>query len=328
MLHAVQGQLGTVSTCPPAVALSHPVPTLSTPTSCADHYQSGSVQAVTGPAYVASARRASGQALIDLQAAARLKAQDVVAPNRLDQVLARVAELRRLPQVHVEDIGVVAGTLMSVVHLGCNDPTKPPKLRVFIAAGVHGNEAAGPAAALLLVNRLLVHPELREGVEFAVLPVVNPTGYAANLRLNADQHDDNRTFHCFNAPKEVKFVRAALKRVAPDLVIDLHAAVSSDGFFAIESTPTPFLDDVLKRLAADFRVSDASRIYRRRTTGVFTSNNPGTLKGYAHAHGARWAVTLEAPYEHDYQEQVKGLEQLARNIVAAAKREAAAPVAA
>ncbi|CAH0764368.1 unnamed protein product [Diatraea saccharalis] len=52
---------------------------------------------------------------------------------------------------------------------------------IFIDAGIHAREWAAPAMALYIIHRLTNHPDGRrkelEGVDWYILPVVNPDGY-------------------------------------------------------------------------------------------------------------------------------------------------------
>ncbi|ROT62461.1 Zinc carboxypeptidase A 1 [Penaeus vannamei] len=48
---------------------------------------------------------------------------------------------------------------------------------IVVDGGAHAREWVSPAAALFLVGRLLESPALAEGVEWRILPLLNPDGY-------------------------------------------------------------------------------------------------------------------------------------------------------
>lgn len=62
--------------------------------------------------------------------------------------------------------------LASLVKLrACNIP------KLILSSGAHAREWVSPAAALYLLSRLLESPALARGLEWRVLPLLNPDGY-------------------------------------------------------------------------------------------------------------------------------------------------------
>ena len=62
--------------------------------------------------------------------------------------------------------------------------------RIYISTGIHGDEPAGPMAAL----RLLQEDRWPDSADITLLPCLNPGGFAKNTRENADGADLNRDF--------------------------------------------------------------------------------------------------------------------------------------
>lgn len=62
--------------------------------------------------------------------------------------------------------------------------------RVYLSAGIHGDEPAGPLALLDLLDEGFFTPDLA----WALCPALNPTGLAAGRRENADGIDLNRDY--------------------------------------------------------------------------------------------------------------------------------------
>ena len=62
--------------------------------------------------------------------------------------------------------------------------SQKPEVRIYISAGIHGDEPAGPLAAL----RLLQENRWPEHAEIFLLPCLNPVGFTLNQRENAERH--------------------------------------------------------------------------------------------------------------------------------------------
>src|SRR5262249_23388327 len=71
-------------------------------------------------------------------------------------------------------------------YLALTRPAKSAQpLRVYISAGIHGDEPAGPLAAL----RLLKENKWPENVSIWLCPCLNPVGFTLNRRENGDGID-------------------------------------------------------------------------------------------------------------------------------------------
>jgi len=62
--------------------------------------------------------------------------------------------------------------------------------RIYISTGIHGDEPAGPLAAL----RLLQENQWPENVDLWFCPCLNPLGFASNTRENVRGIDLNREY--------------------------------------------------------------------------------------------------------------------------------------
>ncbi len=102
--------------------------------------------------------------------------------------------------------------------------------RVYLSAGIHGDEPAGPLALLEL---------LREGFftadfHWLLCPALNPSGLAASSRENACGIDLNRDYW-LRSTREVSTHALWLDaRPTPDLFISLHEDWESAGFYFYE----------------------------------------------------------------------------------------------
>ncbi len=111
--------------------------------------------------------------------------------------------------------------------------TQNSKLKIYISTGIHGDEPAGPLAAL----KLLQENHWPPNAEIFLLPCLNPVGFTLNQRVNVEGIDLNRDYR---HPKstEVREHIAWLKRQPKfDLYLCLHEDWESHGFYLYEQNP-------------------------------------------------------------------------------------------
>jgi len=244
----------------------------------------------------------------------------ILPANDLSAYRRRIDAYRQQNNLSVRTIGEVQGESIEMIKL----PSVGPKqLSVVITGGVHGNEPCGPAAALLLIDQLIARPELREGIEFSIVPMVNPRGYSQNHRRTPEDVDLNRVFLSDEPalPKEVTLVRDALSRESFDLALDLHSGSSRrNGFWTLHRNAEDLLASAMARFGTRWSLlSGDTKPYTMSHPGVGTSKNRSTLKDYFIKAGAKWSVTLEAPGSLDYMAQVLGQNDMVHEIVTEAK---------
>lgn len=276
---------------------------------------------VAGGSFVG--HRATGSALVDLVARQRLETGTVIGAGDLDAIYARIQQVRVHGHVAIEELGRVEGMPIHALHFGCTDPENPPKLRVLVTAGVHGNEVSGPAAAVLVMDRLLAHPEILRDVEVTIILCINPVGYLAGTRRNGDDIDINREFKNGDAvPLEVAIVRRLIDRGQFDLGLDLHSAKPKrDGFFVLHRNSLGLMREVMQRLSRTIPVlSSAGGSYVYDAPGVYHSTNRGTLKDYVHDKGAPQTATIEAPQSMSYRSRSRGMADIVLTAIDVAKK--------
>ena len=102
--------------------------------------------------------------------------------------------------------------------------------RVYLSAGIHGDEPAGPLALLNLLREGFFTPDFH----WLVCPALNPTGLAAGSRGNSCGVDLNRDY-LLRHTREVHAHAAWLDAVErPDLFISLHEDWETTGFYFYE----------------------------------------------------------------------------------------------
>ena len=94
--------------------------------------------------------------------------------------------------------------------------------RIFLSAGIHGEEPAGVYALLEFMNRGIA--KYLDHFSFLILPCLNPYGFTRGVRFGSGVSDLNRAFDDGSDPPEVAAVKDVLRRFPGPyrLAIDLH----------------------------------------------------------------------------------------------------------
>jgi predicted deacylase len=153
---------------------------------------------------------------------------------------------------YLEKFGALAGQHGFMPRVLCETPAGPLMVwerrgtgpASYLSAGMHGDEPAGPLAAL----ELLRTGQFDEGA-WLLCPALNPTGLAAGTRDNAEGIDLNRDY-LNRRSAEVRAHAAWLESLpSPGLFISLHEDWETRGFYFYEIN---LADDRPERAAAIF----------------------------------------------------------------------------
>jgi len=101
---------------------------------------------------------------------------------------------------------------------------------IYLSAGIHGDEPAGPLAALKL---------MKEGAfplnrHCMICPALNPAGLVLKTRENRQGADLNRDFVHLSSPETVAHTRWLSNRPVPGLFVSLHEDWETHGFYFYE----------------------------------------------------------------------------------------------
>ena len=146
-----------------------------------------------------------------------------VSAARLD--LRRLADARGFAWTELETGGRVSLPLLQRASGTRHAP------RVYLSAGIHGDEPAGPAAIVALLDQDL----LGAGCDWTLLPLLNPEGLARQTRENADGLDLNRDYLRLSSPEVRAHRRWLATSGAFDLAVCLHEDWESRGFYLYEN---------------------------------------------------------------------------------------------
>jgi len=187
------------------------------------------------------------------------------------------------------------------------------EVRIYISAGIHGDEPAGPLAAL----RLLQENNWPPDAEIFFLPCLNPVGFTLNKRENADGIDLNRDYRKPQAAETRAHIAWLERQPKFDLYLCLHEDWESHGFYLYEQNPDNKSSLAEKMIDAVKKVCpiDPSEIIEDRPAqnGIIRPNIlpqerplwPEAL--YLITQKSRQGYTLEAPSDFPLNTRVEAL---------------------
>lgn len=157
----------------------------------------------------------------------------VKASPPLDPALV-IAQFRAAaPQqgFRVHEYGAIAGYPL----IALTKRTPGPRPRIYLSAASHGDEPAGPAALLKLIE----HGFFDTRAVWFLCPVLNPVGLSRGTRENGEGIDLNRDYREPTRTIEVSAHRSWLRgQPRFDLALCLHEDWESAGFYLYELNPT------------------------------------------------------------------------------------------
>lgn len=152
----------------------------------------------------------------------------IVPPSKppYEELVAAWKGLRRTHGLRLREVACVGAprTLLVVERGPENVPT------VTLSSGTHGDEPAAPWALLSLVADRL----LDDRFAYRIWPCINPSGYAAGTRANAEGQDVNRSFSRGGLTPESRAIITANRDRRFAVSIDLHEDFEAGGFYGFE----------------------------------------------------------------------------------------------
>jgi len=185
--------------------------------------------------------------------------------------------------------------------------------RIYISAGIHGDEPAGPLAVRQLLQDNLWPAE----VSIWICPCLNPSGFTLNRRENSEGLDLNRQYLEPTAPETLAHMAWLKAQPDFDLCLCLHEDWESHGFYVYELNPDnrPSLAQAIVDRVADVCPVDPSEIIEGRPAekGIIRpSVDPQSRPQWPEAfflltHKTRLSYTLEAPSDFPLAARVAAL---------------------
>ena len=192
------------------------------------------------------------------------------APPAYEELAAAWRALRPLG-VRVREIACVgAPRTLLIAELGESNAAA-----MAISAGVHGDEPAAPWALLSIVRDGLLDPRYA----YRIWPCLNPSGYRAGTRVNAEGDDVNRSFSRGGTTPEARAVFTANRDRKFAFALDLHEDYEADGCYVYEPLRPGFAPHFSDRVvhALDGAGLPVQDLDERFDLGVPTGHDPSAL---------------------------------------------------
>lgn len=153
---------------------------------------------------------------------------------QIEEHIAALTHLATLQGFAVEKLAGIAPTAFPILSLTRSAIASPsPRFHLYLSAGVHGDEPAGPLALL----KLLQDDLLPRDIDISLLPFLNPSGFAVQTRENVGGFDLNRDFRY---PKNEETIAAKTfidNSAAIHLSLSLHEDWETTGFYLYALLP-------------------------------------------------------------------------------------------
>lgn len=152
-----------------------------------------------------------------------------VLPLLPSEFIANFAIAARQAGFREEPYGTITGHPLTAF----TKRTRGRRPKIYLSAGIHGDEPAPPLALLRLVESGFFD----DRCTWFICPLINPTGFNGNTRENFAKVDLNRDYK-EPITDEIRAHIAWLKRQPNfDLVICVHEDWESQGFYLYELNP-------------------------------------------------------------------------------------------
>lgn len=207
----------------------------------------------------------------------------------------------------LERFGEVAGHPL----VALTKRTPGPRPRIYLSAGIHGDEPAPPLALLELLERGAFD---RRAVWF-ICPLLNPVGFTRRTRENAEGVDLNRDYRALKSAEIQAHSRWLKHQPNFELALCVHEDWESKGYYLYELNPTsrPSLAQALIEAVTpvcpietatviDGREISECGIIRPTSDPLQRELWPESI--YLRAHHTRLSYTLESPSAFPIEQRV------------------------
>ncbi len=188
-----------------------------------------------------------------------------------------------------------------------------PARRIYISAGIHGDEPAGPLAVL----QLLQENRWPADADIWLCPCLNPTGFPLNSRENAKGIDLNRQYLNPVAEETLAHIAWLEKQPPFDVCMCLHEDWESAGFYVYElntDNQPSLAQTIIDRVRKVCPIDMSPMIEERPAVGgiIIPNVDPRSRPQWPEAfylttNKTRLSYTLEAPSDFELSTRVAGL---------------------
>jgi protein MpaA len=211
---------------------------------------------------------------------------------------ARIQAAATAHGFRVEPYGEIAGAPLYAL----TKRTSGPRRRVYLSAGIHGDEPAPPLALLDLLERGI----LDDRANWFLCPLLNPIGFIRRSRENADGIDLNRDYKALRSLEIQAHARWLQRQPNFEVALCLHEDWEAKGFYLYELNPAQ-RSSLARRMITEVMnvcpIEQATLIDGRPVTepGIIRPDPDPELRElwpesiYLRTHHTRLGYTLETP---------------------------------
>ena len=191
--------------------------------------------------------------------------------------------------------------------------TPGPRPRIYLSAGIHGDEPAGPLTLL----SLLESGQFDRGADWLICPLLNPAGFERSQRENASGVDLNRDYKAVQSAEIAAHIAWLSRQPNFDVAICLHEDWEAKGFYLYELNPLqqPTLaEPMIEAVRAICPIDDSETIDGRSSVlGILRPNvDPKTRELwpesiYLQAHHTKLGYTIETPSGFPLEQRIRAL---------------------
>jgi len=200
--------------------------------------------------------------------------------------------------------------------------TGGPRPRIYLSAGIHGDEPAPPQSLLALLEG----GEFDARATWFICPLLNPEGIARGTRENASGLDLNRDYRHLESPEIRAHVRWLERHPNFDLAVCVHEDWESTGFYLYELNPAkrPSLaEPMISAVSRFFPIDPSPLIEGREAKGgiIRPVGNPLEREKwpeaiYLQAHHTNLSYTLESASALALERRIAALRAALRTAIA------------
>ena len=214
------------------------------------------------------------------------------------ELAARFESAGRSAGFRVEHFGAAAGCPLFAL----TKHTRGPRPRIYLSAGIHGDEPAPPLALLEMIEAGVFDAR----ATWFICPLLNPAGLARGTRENAEALDLNRDYKDLRSAEIAAHVAWLRRQPNFELTLCVHEDWESKGFYLYELNPTqrPSLADAMIAAVTpicpidtaaeiDGRPVDVPGIIRPVSDPLIRETWPEAI--YLRAHHTAISYTIESP---------------------------------
>lgn len=222
----------------------------------------------------------------------------------------RMAEAAQAAGFRVKAYGEAGGCPL----LALTRRTPGPRPKIYLSAGIHGDEPAPPMTLLALVDR----GAFDDRADWIICPLLNPAGFQRGTRENPEGIDLNRDYRQTRSAEVSAHIAWLQRQPSFDLHLCLHEDWEARGFYLYELNPLqkPSLaESIVAAVAATgFPIDPSSLIDGRPAQNGILRPDPDPAKRelwpesiYLRTHHSCLGYTMETPSGRPIEQRIAAM---------------------